>query len=148
MDLLDWQLAIEERLRTGIPGELAGFSEDVWVEAVPDESQLPRLPNHQVRPYVCLWFGQRMDGNDGYMALTGELYSAKRSNFLVQVCAHEGALVLRTCAVVSRLLRGFRPASQGELKETASSTIRRPLDISGVKGRISVPIAYSGTVDL
>lgn len=150
MSLRLWQKAVEARLRAGIPGQLMGFDNDtLWIEAAPDEAQLPRIPaTGQVRPYLCVWFGQRTDGTPPNRALTGELYSSKRSNFLVQVCAHDGNLVLDTMDVVSRLLRGYRPAGQGELQESSSTTIRRPLDISGVKSRISVPIAFSGTVDL
>lgn len=149
MSLRDWQKAVEERLRTGVPGQVAGFGQlGVWVQAVPDEDQLPRLPNLQVRPYLVLWYGQRMDGSADYNAITGELYSAKRSNFLVQVCAHQGELVLDAMDAVTRILRGFRPVGQGELRESASATIRRPMDISGVNSRVSVPVAFSGTVDL
>lgn len=149
MTLRRWQQDVVDRLRNGLPGEVAGFGvERVWLEAVPDEDQIPRLPNRQVVPYLVVWFGQRMDGTDAYNSIAGELCSAKRSNFLVQVCAHQGELVLDAMDIVSRLLRGFRPAGQGELREAASATLRRPMDISGVKGRVSVPVAFSGTVDL
>lgn len=134
----------------GDPGAgLAGFGpECVFVAAVPDEDQIPRLPNRMVRPYVAIWYGQRIQGNDGYRALCGVKASAHRTNFLVQVAAHDGRLVRDAVALVSNLLLGFKPAGQGELAESSSTTIRRPLDISGVRGRISVPVAYSGTVDL
>lgn len=150
MSLRPWQVAIEERLIQGAPEEgLAGFGSDcVFVSAVPDETQIPRLPNRQVRPYLVLWYGQRIQGNSGYQALCGVKGSAYRSNFLVQVQAHDGRLTLDAVALVSNLLLGYKPFGQGELLESSSSTIRRPLDISGVRGRISVPVAYSGTVDL
>jgi len=150
MSLRPWQLAIEDRLAFGsVDDNLAGFGQDcVFVAAVPDESQVPRLPNRQVKPYVVLWYGQRIQGNSGYQAICGVKASAYRSNFLVQVQAHDGGLAMDAVALVSNLLLGFKPFGQGELLESSSSTIRRPLDISGVRGRISVPVAYSGTVDL
>lgn len=150
MSLRLWEVAIEQRLIEGDPANnRAGFGEEaVFVSAVPDETQIPRLPNRMVRPYVALWYGQRIQGNDGYQALCGVKGSAYRANFLVQVQAHDGRLARDAVALVSNLLLGFRPAGQGELLESSSSTIRRPLDISGARGRISVPVAYSGTVDL
>lgn len=150
MSLRLWEIAVEERLMYGSPADgLVGFGEDcVFVSAVPDESQVPRLPNRMIKPYVAIWYGQRIQGNDGYQALCGVRGSAYRANFLVQVMAHDGRLNRDAVALVSNLLMGFRPAGQGELLESSSSTIRRPLDMSGVRGRISVPVAYSGTVDL
>ena len=150
MSLRAWEIAIEERLKFGNPAAgLAGFGSDaVFVSAVPDEAQVPRLPNRMVRPYVAIWYGQRIQGNDGYRSICGVRASAYRANFLVQVMAHDGSLNRDAVALVSDLLLGFKPAGQGELLESSSSTIRRPLDMSGVRGRISVPVAYSGTVDL
>lgn len=150
MSLRPWEIAVEDRLTFGAPDEnLAGFGADcVYVSAVPDEDQVPRLPNRQVKPYVVIWYGQRIQGNDGYRAICGVKASAYRANFLVQVQAHDGRLARDAVSLVSSLLLGFKPFGQGELLESSSSTIRRPLDISGVRGRISVPVAYSGTVDL
>lgn len=152
MSLLVWEEAIEERLALGGPGaggvQIPGLGSDcVHVEAVPDEVPMPR-DQRQVKPYVCIWYGQRIRGNDGYRGLCGARGNAYRANLLVLVCAHVGTVQRGVVAQVSDLLHGFRPAGQGELEESSSTTIRRPLDISGVRGRIAVPVAYSGTVDL
>jgi hypothetical protein len=147
VSLLNWELAIEERLING-DASVPGFgAANVFIEAVPDEVPIPR-DQRQVKPYVVVWFGQRIRGNDGYRGICGVKGNASRANLLVMACAHVGTVQRGVVAQVSDLLHGFRPAGQGELEETSSTTIRRPLDISGVVGRIAVPVAFSGTVDL
>ena len=148
MSLRDWEVAVEDRLVLGGDGVPGLGADAVFVEAVPDEAQIPRLANRQARPYVSVWFGQRIQGGEGYRGICGVRSNAHRSNFLVLCCAHDGNVCRDLVAQVSSLLMGFKPAGQGELVESSTTTLRRPLDISGVKSRIAVPVGYSGTVDI
>ena len=147
MSLRPWKMAVQERLANG-DGTFPGFTEDrVFAEGVPEEGQLDRLTNRQVAPYVVVWYGQRVDGGTGYRSMCGVKGSAHRMYMLVQVCASDGVIVNQAVDLVSDLLIGFRPAGHGELSENSSATIRRPMDMSGVRSRYTVPVAYSGTVD-
>lgn len=147
MSLAPWKEAVIERLGSG-DGTLPGFGVDrVYEEGVPDEQQLDRLTNRQVAPYIVVWFGQRVDGGTGYRGICDVREYAHRMYMLVQVMASDGKTVNRAVDLVSDLLIGFRPAGHGQLEESSAATIRRPMDISGVRSRYTVPVAYSGTVD-
>jgi hypothetical protein len=137
----EWQLAIVDRLAEVFPDN------QVFEEGPPEEDYLPMYPNRMVKPYVIVWFGQRVDGGPGFNSVCGVLGSAHRGLFLVQVCAATGRMVNDAAAAVSQALIGFRPAGQGELKEDSAPTIRNPLDMSGVNTRYQVPLAYNGIVD-
>jgi hypothetical protein len=149
MSLTLWKEAVVERLRIGAPSEsIPGFGADnVFYEGVPEEVQLNRLSNRQVTPYVAVWFGQRVGGTEGFRGVCGVKRNAHLMYMLVQVMASDGYTVNRAVDLVSDLLLGFRPAGHGELSEDSSATIRRPMDVSGVRSRYAVPVAYSGTVD-
>jgi len=147
MTLRLWKEAVVDRL--GLGGDsLPGFTPQlVFEEGIPEETQLERLTNRHVKPYVVVWFGQRVSGGDGYNSICGVRGSAHRMYMLIQVCSYDGGIVNQAVDLVSDLLIGFRPAGHGELSEDSSATIRRPMDISGVRSRYAVPVAYSGTVD-
>lgn len=146
MSLLGWKDAVLLRLSEGGDGNPGFGVEQVYEESVPDQSELGRMSDGRVRPFVSVWFGQRIGMGDGYRGICGVRNNAHMANFLVLVVGPDGRSTNRAKALVSELLWGYRPAGQGELEETSSTTIRRPLDISGVVSRNAVPIAYSGTV--
>lgn len=148
MSLNPWQEAILDRLSNGV-GTTPGFGADqVFAESVPEQARLGRMGDLRSKVYICVWFGQRIDVGPTHNGICGTRDNAHLANFLVQVNGPDGNTVRRGRNLVSDLLWGFKPASQGELKETSTTTIRRPLDISGVEARNTVPIAYSGTVDI
>lgn len=146
MSLEPWKEAIIDRLMVG-DGSSPGFGVDsVYEESVPDQARLPRMSDGRIRPYVAVWFGQRIGMGDGYRSICGVRGNAHLANLIVLIGAPDGRSTNRAKSLVSELLWGFRPAGHGELEETSSITIRRPLDISGVVARNTVPVAYSGTV--
>lgn len=146
MSLEPWKDAIVERLAQGV-GTTPGFgAESVFKESVPDQSRLPRMSDGRIRPYLSVWFGQRIGMGPGYRGICGVRQNAHLANLIVFIGAPDGDTTNKAKALVSGLLWGFRPAGHGELEETSSITIRRPLDISGVSARNAVPVAYSGTV--
>lgn len=150
MSLTPWKDAVIERLAEGNPAEsVPGFGAgNVFREGVPEEVQLERLSNRQVAPYVAVWFGQRVGGPAGFRGITGVRRNAHIMYMLVQVMASDGHTVNKAVDLVSDLLLGFVPGTgYGELSEDSSATIRRPMDVSGVRSRYAVPVAYSGTVD-
>lgn len=143
-----WKQAVVDRLSLGgldSPGFGVG---SVYREGPADEDQIPRFENGIIKPYVSVWFGQRVTGNSGFQGITGVRNSAHRMHLLVVVNASTGEMVDQAVDLASDLLWGFRPAGQGELTEDGMQTIRRPTDMSGVRARFSVPVGYSGTVDI
>lgn len=138
----EWQRDIVTRLE-----ELLS-PEQVFEEGAPEEDALPMYPNRMVKPYVVLWFGQRVRGGLGFDSLCGVLGSAHRALFIVQIAAATGEVCNDVSAAVADHLLGFRPAGQGELTEDSAPTIRQPLDTSGINSRYQRPIAFSGTVDV
>src|SRR5690625_1029936 len=142
-----WKQAILDRLAFG-DVDTPGFGErSVYREGLADEDQLPRFENGIIKPYVSVWFGQRVSGNAGFQGITGVRDNAHRMHMMVVVNATDGHMVDTAVDLVSDLLLGLRPASQGELSEDRMQTIRRPSDRSGVRSRFSGPVGYSGTVD-
>lgn len=143
-----WKNAVLDRLIDGGDG-LAGFGTDqVFAHSIPDPTQLPKMSDGRVMPYIAIWFGQRVGGGPGFNGVCGVRANAHVMHFLAVINAADGVSTMNAVDHTSELLRGYRPASQGELEETSALTIRRPLDISGVDSRNTVPVAYSGTVDL
>jgi len=143
-----WKRAVIDRLAEGGEGAPGFGVESVYREGLADEDQLPRFENGIIKPYVSVWFGQRVSGNAGFQGITGVRDNAHRMHMMVVVNATDGHMVDTAVDLVSDLLLGFRPASQGELSEDGMQTIRRPSDMSGVRSRFSVPVGYSGTVDI
>lgn len=142
MSLRDWELDIIAQLHTVLDAS------QVFEESVPETDQLPRFDTTMAKPYVVLWWGQRVDGGIGHNSLCGVLHSSHKALFLIQLVAPTGPMGRDLAALVSDALLGYRPAGQGELTEDSMPTIRNPLDISGAANRIRVPLAFSGTVDL
>lgn len=142
MDLRDWELDIVARLRNAIA------EDQVFEESVEEEARLPRFDNTMVKPYVVLWWGQRVRGGGGHNALAGVRKSSHVAEFIAQLIAPTGAMNRELARLVSGSLLGYRPLGEGELMEDSAPTIRNPLDISGVSARNRTPLAYSGTVDL
>lgn len=137
----EWQLDIIARL------EETFSDRQVFEEGVPERVRVAMDKSEIVKPYVCVWFGQRADGGPGSRPLCGVREASHRVPILVEVAAATGTVCNDAIAEVSRLLLGFRPAGQGELEETGAPTIRQPLDMSGASGRYQKPVAYTGLVD-
>lgn len=136
-----WQLDIIVRL------EETFNDQQVFEEGVPERVRLTMDNSEIVKPYVCVWFGQRTDGGPGSRALCGVRQSSHQIPFLVEVAAATGPVCNDAVVEVSRLLLGYRPAGQGELEESGAPTVRNPLDMSGASGRYQKPVAYTGLVD-
>ena len=144
----DWKQAVIDRLSMGGDGTPGFGVESVYREGLADEDQLPRFDNGIIKPYVSVWFGQRVSGNSGFQGITGVRGNAHRMHMMVVVNATDGHMVDKAVDLASDLLLGYRPTEQGELTEDGMQTIRRPSDMSGVRSRFSVPVGYSGTVDI
>lgn len=148
LSLAPWKEDVINRLRYGGDG-IPGFGEDsVFREGPSDEDQMPRFADGTIKPYVSVWFGQRVTGGRGHKGITGVRNNAHEMHMMVVAAATDGRTVDRAVDLVSELLLGFRPANQGELEEDGMQTIRRPADMSGIRTRYAVPIGYSGTVDI
>lgn len=148
ISLAPWKKDVIDRLGLGGDG-IPGFGVDsVFREGVSDEREIPRFPDGTHKPYVAVWFGQRISGGRGHQSIAGVRHSAHQMNMLVMTCAPDGDMGDQAVDMVSALLLGFCPAGQGELKEDGAPSIRRPMDMSGVRARFAVPVAYSGTVDI
>lgn len=143
-----WKNAVLNRLADGGDGFTGFGPAQVYPHSIPDPTQLTKMSDGRVMPYITIWFGQRVGGGAGYNGLCGVRGNAHIMHFLAVVNAADGISIMNAVDHTSDLLRGYRPAGQGELEETSALTIRRPLDISGVDSRNTVPVAYSGTVDL
>lgn len=145
-----WKKSILDRLAFGdVDRDTPGFGEkSVYREGLADEDQLPRFENGIVKPYVSVWFGQRVAGNMGFQGITGVRQNAHMMYFMAVVNATDGYMVDQAVDLTSDLLLGFRPMGQGELSEDGMKTIRRPADMSGVRSRFSVSVGYSGAVDI
>lgn len=149
MSLTQWKADVVDRLAYG-DGTTSGFGPGcVHREGVVDEKSLERFSdrNRNVKPYAVVWFGQRSKIRAD-LSSCGYRGSAYRMLLVVQACAYTGAMADQAVDLVSELLMGFRPDSQGELQEDSSMTIRRPMDMSGVRSMYAIPVAFNGIVDV
>lgn len=142
MRLFPWQESIYDQLADNLPNT------SVFFEGTPENTELPRLNNGMVRPFVLLWFGQSGSGPFGSDSIMGVRSSSRRAVFLAQLVAPTGRTLLQLEDAVRDLLVGFRPNNEGELMEDAGPTIRDPLpEGTGVDVRFYKPLAFSGVVN-
>lgn len=147
MSVLDWQIAIQARLETGLPHT------KVFLEGVPESTDVPRDPTGLIQPMLILWFGQlvSLQNNENLGDLCGIADGgggeAKTGSFIVESVAPTGLSLLQLEDVVRGLLTGFTPAGQGALSEDGSATIRDPFPTGiGDTLRFYKPLYFSGTI--
>lgn len=127
MTVLDWQMDIFDRLRTGLPNT------PVHLEGISESMPLPKDPTGLIKPFVLLWFGQLSEvvdfsGTIGDLCGTGDDGGiVKQGNLLVQTVAPSGLALLQLENLVRGLLTGYQPAGEGELSEGGQTTVRDPL---------------------
>lgn len=147
MSVINWQTAIKDRLESGLPNT------KVFLEGVPESSQVPKDPSGMIAPMLILWFGQLVDNESS--GWTSDLCGlddggggeVKSAAFIVQSVAPTGLALLQLENVVRNLLTGFKPAGQGALKEDGSATIRDPYPTGiGDTLRFYKPMFFAGTV--
>lgn len=127
--VMEWQIAIYERVRQGLPAT------KVFLEGVPENSKVPRDPTGLIKPFVMLWFGQLTESttneDTGPAGLcdegTGLDDVTQNGSFLVETAAPSGLSLLQLEDAVRALLTGFSPAGQGPLVEDGAAAIRDPL---------------------
>jgi hypothetical protein len=146
--VLDWQMDIYDRLRTGLPNT------PVHLEGISENDEHPRDPTGLIKPFLIIWYGQLTDITS-FTGTVGDLCGTedsggnliKQGNFLVETVAPTGLALLQLENLVRALLTGFRPAGEGELSETGQTTIRDPLPTGiGDTLRFYKPLFFQGVV--
>lgn len=151
VSLLEWQLDIFERLDTGLPNT------PVFLEGVPESSDIVKDPSAFYKPSLILWFGQAVDlsGFGGRITvadmcgMTSEGGSTKKAAFIVESAAPSGLSLLQLAQAARDLLTGYMPVGQGELSEAGSGTVRDPYPVGiGDTLRFYLAIGYQGIVNV
>jgi hypothetical protein len=152
VSLLDWQLDIYNRLDTGMPNT------PVFLEGVPENTDIVKDPSGFYKPSLILWFGQAFDlsGFGGRIAVSDlcgmsgdETGSTKKAAFIVEAVAPSGLSLLQLSQVARDLLVGYTPMDQGELSEAGSGTVRDPYPVGvGDTLRFYLAIGYQGIVNV
>jgi|SRR5690606_3140799 len=152
VSLLDWQLDIYRRLDTGLPNT------PVFLEGVPENTQIVKDPSGFYKPTLILWFGQAFDmtGFGGRLRVTdlcgvsGDgTDSTKQAGFIVESVAPSGLSLLQLSQAARDLLVGYTPADQGELSEAGSGTVRDPYPVGvGDTLRFYLAVGYRGVVNV
>lgn len=151
VSLLDWQLDIYRRLDTGLPNT------PVYLEGVPESTDITPDPSGLVKPSLILWFGQAFDisGFGGRISvadlcgLSSDTPTTKQAGFIVQVAAPSGLSLLQLAQASRDLLVGYSPLDQGEISEAGSGTVRDPYPVGiGDTMRFYLAIGYRGVVNV
>jgi hypothetical protein len=152
VSLLDWQLAIYKRIDTGLPNT------PVFLEGVPENSDIVKDPSGFYKPTVILWFGQAFDlsGFGGRISvadlcgISGEDRGiTKQAGFIVEAVAPSGLSLLQLSQACRDLLVGYAPLDQGEISEAGSGTVRDPYPVGvGDTMRFYLAIGYRGIVNV
>lgn len=129
--VMDWQMAIYDRLRTGLPNTR------VFLEGVPENSAVPSDPTGMIKPFVIIWYGQLIRSSAALERVVAGLcddpedlsIQGKQGNLAVQSVAPSGLSLLQLEDAIRLLLTGFVPAAQGPLSEDGTATIRDPMPI-------------------
>jgi hypothetical protein len=149
--LLDWQLDIFHRLDTGLPNT------PVYLEGVPENTEIVKDPSAFYKPSLILWFGQAFDvsGFGGRISISDLCGSGadggvtKQAAFIVESVAPSGLSLLQLAQAARDLLHGYRPAGQGELSEAGSGTVRDPYPVGiGDTLRFYLAIGYRGLINV
>lgn len=151
VSLLDWQLDIHQRLDTGLPNT------PVFLEGVPENTDIVKDPTAFYKPSLILWFGQAVDlsGFGGRLSVVdlcganGAGDPTKSVAFIVESVAPSGLSLLQLAQAVRDLLTGYAPVGQGELSEAGSGTVRDPYPVGiGDTLRFYLAIGYIGIVNV
>jgi hypothetical protein len=143
----DWQMAIYTRVQESVPNN------KVFLEGVPESTEVPMDPTGMVKPFAILWFGQMYDfaGTAGAADLCGNggTNSVRTAAFAIQAVAPTGLSLLQFEDAIRGGLFGFKPAGHGEVNEGGATTIRDPLPTGlGVGLRFYKTVFYSGMVGM
>lgn len=151
VSLLDWQLDIYERLDTGLPNT------PVYLEGVPENTNVVKDPSGFYKPSVILWFGQAFDlsGFGGRISvadlcgISGEDKGiTKKAGFIVESVAPSGLSLLQLAQASRDLLVGYTPVGQGGISEAGSGTVRDPYPVGiGDTLRFYLAIGFQGIVN-
>lgn len=148
MTVLDWQMDIYDRLRSGLPNT------PVHLEGVSEGEEHPRDPTGLIKPFLIIWFGQLTDITS-FTGTIGDLCGnedaegsmVKQGHFLVETVAPTGLALLQLENLVRALLTGFRPAGEGELTEGGQTSIRDPMPVGiGDTLRFYKPMYFQGVL--
>lgn len=152
VSLLDWQLDIYNRLDTGLPNT------PVFLEGVPENTDVIKDPSGFYKPSVILWFGQAFDisGFGGRLSvadlcgISGEDKGiTKKAGFIVESVAPSGLSLLQLAQACRDLLVGYAPVEQGEISEAGSGTVRDPYPVGvGDTLRFYLAIGFQGVVNV
>lgn len=151
VSLLDWQLDIYARLDTGLPNT------PVFLEGVPENTDVVKDPSGFYKPSLILWFGQAFDisGFGGRISvadlcgISGEDKGVtKQVGFMVVSVAPSGLSLLQLTQASRDLLVGYTPMDQGEVSEAGSGTVRDPYPVGiGDTLRFYNATGYRGVVN-
>jgi hypothetical protein len=152
VSLLDWQLDIYRRLDAGLPNT------PVYLEGVPESSDVVKDPSGFYKPTLIVWFGQAFDlSGFGGRSSVGDLcgFSAegseatKKAAFLVESVAPSGLSLLQLAQAARDLLVGYAPLGQGEIWEAGTGTVRDPYPVGvGDTLRFYLAVGYQGIVNV
>lgn len=149
VSLLDWQLDIYERLDNGLPNT------PVFLEGVPENSDIVKDPSGFYKPTLILWFGQAFDisGFGGRISVAdlcgmeADGGSTKQAAFIVESVAPSGLSLLQLAQAARDILVGYRPLGEGELSEAGSGTVRDPYPVGvGDTLRFYLAVGYRGVL--
>lgn len=97
----DWILATLKTLAGG----------RVWETQVPDDVDLPRIPDGGVKPYIVVRFAEPLSSAQGRNIATGEQGQPQRLSFTVLVVGSDADSVKAVSRAHRRLLLGAQPSS-------------------------------------
>lgn len=149
VSLLDWQLDIYRRLDTGLPNT------PVFLEGVPENTDIVKDPSGFYKPSLILWFGQAFDiSGFGGRVSTADLCgmsdgdATKKAAFIVMSVAPSGLSLLQLAQAARDLLIGYAPLGQGEISEAGSGTVRDPYPVGiGDTLRFYLAVGYQGVIN-
>lgn len=149
VSLLEWQLDIYRRLDTGLPNT------PVFLEGVPENTDIVKDPSGFYKPSLILWFGQAFDlsGFGGRISVADLCGSSdgdatKRAAFIVESVAPSGLSLLQLAQAARDLLIGYAPLGQGEISEAGSGTVRDPYPVGiGDTLRFYLAVGYQGVIN-
>jgi hypothetical protein len=152
VSLLDWQLDIHRRLDTGLPNT------PVFLEGVPESTDIVKDPSGLYKPTLILWFGQAFDlsgfgGRTSVSDLCGigseGTETTKKTGFIVESVAPSGLSLLQLSQAVRDLLVGYAPLGQGEIGEAGIGTVRDPYPVGvGDTLRFYLAVGYQAVVNV
>lgn len=143
--VFDWQMSIYNRVVATVPNN------KIFLEGVPESTDVPIDPTGFVKPFAIMWFGQLYDfaGTAGSRDLcgTGGGNSVRTAAFAIECVAPTGLSLLGLEDAIRGGLLGFAPPGHGEVYEGGATTVRDPLPAGlGVGLRFYKAVFYSGLV--